>query len=130
VVRILSARPESIQRNKVICLECGKEFKQLTGRHLALHGLEPKAYKEKYEIPLRQALSARTLSARRRKVVKEEGPRERLKKAGGGSKLREAGPVEAGGRRARLLLLMGERESVNGGFTKLNNDQGGRLCLE
>jgi predicted transcriptional regulator len=64
---------ESIQRNKVICLECGKEFKQLTAKHLASHGMDRKAYKEKYGIPRRQALSARSLSARRRKSAKERG---------------------------------------------------------
>ena len=70
--------PDSIQRNKVICLECGKEFKVLTKRHLALHELDQREYKTRYGIPLRQALSARSLSARRRKVAKEKGLGERL----------------------------------------------------
>jgi predicted transcriptional regulator len=73
--------PESIQRNKVICLECGKEFKQLTGRHLAFHGLDPKEYRQKYGIPLRQSLSARSLSAKRRRITKERGLGEGLAKA-------------------------------------------------
>jgi predicted transcriptional regulator len=30
---------DSIQRNRVICLECHKEFKLLSNRHLALHGM-------------------------------------------------------------------------------------------
>jgi predicted transcriptional regulator len=63
----------SIQRNRVICLECGKSFKLLSNRHLALHGLTPREYKHKHGIRMTQALSARTLSARRRKLAKELG---------------------------------------------------------
>jgi len=63
----------SIQRNQVLCLECGKAFKLLSNRHLALHGLTPRAYKHKHGIRMTQALSARTLSARRRKLAKELG---------------------------------------------------------
>jgi predicted transcriptional regulator len=63
----------SIQRNQVMCLECGKSFKLLSNRHLALHGLTPRAYKQKHGIRMTQALSARTLSARRRKLAKDLG---------------------------------------------------------
>jgi predicted transcriptional regulator len=63
----------SIQRNQVICLECGKPFKLLSNRHLALHGLTPREYKQKHGIRMTQALSARTLSQRRRKLAKELG---------------------------------------------------------
>jgi predicted transcriptional regulator len=63
----------SIQRNQVICLECGKAFKLLSNRHLALHGLTPREYKQKHGIRMTQALSARTLSTRRRKLAKELG---------------------------------------------------------
>jgi predicted transcriptional regulator len=63
----------SIQRNHVLCLECGKAFKLLSNRHLALHDLTPRAYKHKHGIRMTQALSARTLSTRRRKLAKELG---------------------------------------------------------
>jgi len=63
----------SIQRNHVLCLECGKTFKLLSNRHLALHNLTPREYKHKYGIRMTQALSARTLSARRRKLAKDLG---------------------------------------------------------
>ncbi|WP_089936312.1 MucR family transcriptional regulator [Candidatus Entotheonella palauensis] len=63
----------SIQRNQVICLECGKSFKLLSNRHLALHNLTPREYKQKHGIRMTQALSARTLSQRRRKLAKELG---------------------------------------------------------
>jgi predicted transcriptional regulator len=70
----MSRDPQSsIQRNQVLCLECGKAFKLLSNRHLALHGLTPRAYKHKHGIRMTQALSARTLSARRRKLAKELG---------------------------------------------------------
>ena len=64
---------ESIQRNRVICLECHKDFKLLSNRHLALHGLTSRAYKLKYGLPLRQALSAKSLTLARRKIAKEKG---------------------------------------------------------
>lgn len=77
---VISKDPQSsIQRNQVICLECGKSFKLLSNRHLALHTdkngspLTPRAYKQKHGIRMTQALSARTLSARRRKLAKELG---------------------------------------------------------
>jgi predicted transcriptional regulator len=70
----ISKDPQSsIQRNQVVCLECGKAFKLLSNRHLALHNLTPRAYKQKHGIRMTQALSARTLSTRRRKLAKELG---------------------------------------------------------
>lgn len=71
----------SIQRNKVICLECGREFKQLSKRHLTSHALTPKEYKKKHGIPPGQALVSKDLSAKRRKVAKEKGLGQRLAKA-------------------------------------------------
>ncbi len=70
----ISRNPQaSIQRNQVVCLECGKSFKLLSNRHLALHGLTPREYKQKHGIRMTQALSSRALTARRRKVAKELG---------------------------------------------------------
>ena len=70
----ISKDPQSsIQRNQVVCLECGKAFKLLSNRHLALHSLTPREYKQKHGIRMTQALSARTLSARRRKLAKDLG---------------------------------------------------------
>lgn len=64
---------DSIQRNRVICLECHKDFKLLSNRHLALHGLSSRDYKLKYGLPLRQPLSAKSLTQIRRKIAKEKG---------------------------------------------------------
>jgi predicted transcriptional regulator len=74
---------ESIQRNKVVCLECGREFRQLSGKHLGLHGLTPREYKSKHGIPSRQSLSARTLSLKRRRIAKQRGLGEKLSRARG-----------------------------------------------
>ena len=72
------APQDSIQRNRVICLECHKEFKLLSNRHLALHGMNSREYKLKYGLPLRQALSAKSLTLARRKIAKEKGLGEKL----------------------------------------------------
>lgn len=64
---------DSIQRNRVICLECQREFKLLSNRHLALHGMTSREYKLKHGLPLRQALSAKSLTLARRKIAKEKG---------------------------------------------------------
>jgi predicted transcriptional regulator len=68
----------SIQQSKVICLECGKQFKQLTKTHLASHGLTAKEYKKKYGFKANQALVAKSLSASRRKLAKKLGLGEKL----------------------------------------------------
>ncbi len=71
----------SIQRSKIICLECGKSFKQISNRHLIVHGLDAKTYRKKYGFPARQSLSARELTARRRKSAQERQLGEKLKEA-------------------------------------------------
>ena len=72
-------QPEaSIQRDQVVCLECGKAFTLLSNRHLALHGLKPREYKRKYGLRQSQPLSARTLSAKRRKQALDLGMGQQL----------------------------------------------------
>jgi len=72
---------KSVQRNKVVCLECGQEFRQLTNAHLKSHGLTAKEYRKKWGLPARYPLVAKALVAKRRKLAKERGLGERLKKA-------------------------------------------------
>jgi predicted transcriptional regulator len=72
---------KSIQKNKIICLECGQEFRMLSPKHLRSHGLTGREYREKYGFSLRQPLCARSLSDRRKKAGKERGLPENLKKA-------------------------------------------------
>jgi predicted transcriptional regulator len=64
---------DSIQRNRVICLECHRDFKLLSNRHLALHGLTSRTYKLKYGLPLRQPLSSKSLTRVRQRISREKG---------------------------------------------------------
>ena len=72
---------KSIQKNKVVCLECRQEFKMLSGKHLASHSLDAKAYRAKYGIPARQPLCAKAVSERRSLASKERGLPENLRKS-------------------------------------------------
>ena len=72
---------DSIKQGSITCLECGKKFKIITKRHLKDHGLTPKEYKAKYGFKARQPLSAKSLSAKRRKVAKEQNLGQRLAEA-------------------------------------------------
>ncbi len=71
----------SIQKNKVICLECGQEFKMLSPKHLKSHDLTSKEYRKKYGFSARQPLCAKSLSERRSKSGKERGLPDNLRKA-------------------------------------------------
>ena len=64
---------QAIQEEKIICLECGREFRLLGNRHLALHGLTPRDYKRKWGMSMKTPLSARTLTAHRRETAKQIG---------------------------------------------------------
>ena len=75
------APEKSIQRNKVVCLECGQEFKMLSPKHLRTHNLTPKEYRRKHGFSMRQPLCAKSLSERRSKSGKKRGLPENLKKA-------------------------------------------------
>lgn len=72
---------KSIQKNKVICLECGSEFKMLSPKHLKSHGLDSKSYRKKYGFSARQPLCAKALSEKRSASGKERGVPENLRKA-------------------------------------------------
>ena len=75
----LRANPmKSIQRTYVINLEDGSKFKQLTAKTLAKFGLTAKEYRKKWGFSARQALSAKSLSAKRRKVAKDLGLADKL----------------------------------------------------
>ena len=75
----LRAKPmKSIQKNYVINLEDGSKFKQLTAKTLAKFGLTAKEYRKKWGFPARQALSAKSLSERRRKAAKALGLADKL----------------------------------------------------
>ena len=42
---------KSISKYAITCLACGKAFKQLSIRHLGIHGLDGRSYRIKYGIP-------------------------------------------------------------------------------
>ncbi len=70
---------KSILKNKVICLECGKEFKILTSKHLQKeHNMDSKEYRKIYGFSSRQSLAAKSLSAKRRATAKKHKLGEKL----------------------------------------------------
>ncbi len=71
---------DSIQQDKIICLECGESFKMLSHKHLATHNLTLKQYRIKYGFKARQALCAKDVSERRAKFGREKGLPENLVK--------------------------------------------------
>jgi predicted transcriptional regulator len=64
---------ESIQDDKITCLECGTEMRQLTTKHLSAHNLTPREYKQKWGFSLKQPLSAKSLTKARSKAAKKRG---------------------------------------------------------
>jgi len=81
----------SIQEDKVICLECGAEMRQLTGRHLNSHGLSSREYKTKYGFLQSQSLAAKSLSKARSKAAKKRGLPEKAVAASGTTETKENG---------------------------------------
>ncbi len=70
----------SIQNDKVICLECGAEMRQLTSKHLVSHGMSQKEYRKKYGFSMRTPLAAKSLTKARSKAAKKRGLPEKLQK--------------------------------------------------
>jgi predicted transcriptional regulator len=68
----------SIRNDKVICLECGAEFKQLTQKHLSSHGMSPKEYKSKYGFTMKTPLLAKSLAKARSRAAKKRGLPDKL----------------------------------------------------
>lgn len=62
---------KSIRETGVTCLECGKVCKIITAKHLALHGLDADAYREKWGIKKGTPLACKALVRARRKKMKE-----------------------------------------------------------
>jgi predicted transcriptional regulator len=69
----------SIQEDRVICMECKAEFRQLTANHLRIHHLTPREYKKKWGFALKQPLSAKILTKLRSRSAKKRGLPEKLK---------------------------------------------------
>ncbi len=62
---------KSVKEKSVTCLECGKTFKILTKRHLAIHGLTSEEYRAKYGMKKNTALVCKALQRERRKKMAE-----------------------------------------------------------
>jgi len=90
---------KSIQKNKIVCLECGQEFKMLSPKHLSSHGLDGRQYRQKYGMKLRQPLCAKALSASRKKAGIDRGIPEELKVAIAAKKEKGAAKRKTGGRK-------------------------------
>ncbi|RQD60645.1 MucR family transcriptional regulator [Desulfonatronovibrio magnus] len=62
---------KSIKERTIICLECGKQFKVITKKHLAKHDLTPDEYKEKWGFKKNASLVCKSLARDRRKKMNE-----------------------------------------------------------
>lgn len=61
---------KSLGDKAIICMECGKNFKIITKKHLALHGLTPEEYKDKWGYPRNTPLICKNLQKERRKKMR------------------------------------------------------------
>jgi predicted transcriptional regulator len=62
---------KAIKEKSITCLECGKTFKVLTKRHLAMHELTPAEYKAKFGYKKGQSLIAKGLARDRKKKMQD-----------------------------------------------------------
>jgi hypothetical protein len=51
----------AIEPDRIICLDCGRSFRQLTNTHLARHGLSAEAYKARWGYPRYEMLACGAL---------------------------------------------------------------------
>ncbi len=54
----------------ITCMECGKNFKIITKKHLALHGMTAEEYKEKWGYQRSMPLICKSLQKERRKKMR------------------------------------------------------------
>jgi predicted transcriptional regulator len=67
---------KSITKHAVTCLECGATYKQLS-RHLREHQLDVRSYRSKHGIPRSQPLTARSITAMRKRIAQRVRPWEK-----------------------------------------------------
>lgn len=92
---------KSIKEKSVTCLCCGKNFKVLTKKHLAEHGLDKKAYLEKFGLKKGTTLIAKGLSrARKEKMKSMELWKRRGTKAAAEAKPKAAAPKKVTAKKA------------------------------
>ena len=61
----------AIKEKTVSCMECGRTFKIITKKHLALHGLTPAEYREKWGHKRNTPLACKALQRERRRNMQE-----------------------------------------------------------
>ena len=61
----------SIKERSIVCLECGKVFKVITKKHLAIHGLDAASYREKWGFKKGTPLTCKELQRARRQKMKD-----------------------------------------------------------
>ncbi len=72
---------EIVKEKYVVCLECGKKMRTLKAHLRKAHNLMPKEYFKRYALdPKKYPLVCREYSAQRRKLAKEKGLGERLRR--------------------------------------------------
>ena len=77
-----SCEPSKCVREKTItCCVCGKAFKIITKKHLALHSLTPEEYREKWGYKRNTPLACKALQRERRRNMQDMKLWERRKKA-------------------------------------------------
>ena len=76
-----SEAKKAIKEKTISCMECGRSFKIITKKHLALHGLTPAEYREKWGYKRNTALACKSLQRERRRNMQEMKLWERRKKA-------------------------------------------------
>lgn len=62
---------KAIKEKSITCMECGKVFKILTRKHLASHGFDADAYREKWGLKKDTPLVCKSLQRERRKKMKD-----------------------------------------------------------
>jgi predicted transcriptional regulator len=115
----------SIQNDKVVCLECGAEMRQLTSKHLVFHGMSQKEYRKKYGFSMRTSLSAKSLTKARSKAAKKRGLPEKLQKY---IEARRQGKAAASTQGATEIVTAGKQKPM---LTPQNSIQDDKvICLE
>jgi len=61
---------KSIKQKSITCLECGKVFKVITKRHLAIHELDAASYRAKWGLKKGTPLTCKELQRARRQKMK------------------------------------------------------------
>jgi predicted transcriptional regulator len=116
---------DSIQNEKVICLECGKEMIQLTVRHLVSHEMSQKEYRRKYGFTMRTPLAAKSLTKARSKAAKKKGLPEKLIQYQEARRRNKAG---ASAQAPTETVTVGKRKPMLTPENSIENDK--VICLE